>query len=274
MSLRSRIRNGWDAFLGRDPTIEYVDHGFGSARRPDRIYIGYSNIGSITSSICNQIAVDCAAININHVRLDDENRYFQSIIHDSLNYALNKQANIDQTGRALIKDVVFSLLDTGSVAIVPTLTTADPAKTESFEILELRVAKILEWYPYSVRVDIYNDRTGQHVEKVFDKSYVAIVENPFYQIMNERNSTVQRLKRTIQQVDQANQNFGNDKFNMIVKLPYSVNNPVKKKLQRDRINDLESQLENSKYGIGWIDATEQIIQLNRSLENNLWTRET
>lgn len=270
MSLVERFRNGWDAFLGRDPTYRVPDYAYGSSSRPDRVVISYANLRSIVSSIYNRIAVDAAQITIQHVRLDDTNKTYKETIDDDLNYALTRRANIDQTGRALIKDVVFSMFDEGCVAIVPTLTTSDPNKTEAYQIRELRVGKIVEWFPNHVRVDLYNDHTGQHTQLVFPKSYVAIVENPFYQIMNEPNSTVKRLKRTIAMVDKANSSGNIDKLDLIIQMPYSLHGSVKRREAERRRKEIEDQLENSRLGIAYTDVTEHVIQLNRSIENNLW----
>lgn len=272
MSLAERFRNGWDAFLGRDQTWKY-DYGQGSSYRPDRVHINYSNMRSIVSSIQNRIAVDAAQIDLRHIRMDDTNQYYKETIDDPLNYCLTRSANIDQSGRAMIKDAVFSLLDEGCVALVPTMTSnGDPYHTEAYNIQEIRTAKIIEWFPDYVRVDIYNDRTGQHVQMMFPKKYVVIVENPFYQIMNETNSTMSRLKRTMATLDKNNDMVGNDKLNMIIRLPYALNSKLKEMKVKQRIKELDDQLASSKLGIGWIDATEQVIQLNRSLENNLWTQ--
>lgn len=272
MSLAERFRNGWDAFLGRDPTWKY-DYGQSSSTRPDRVRINYTNLRSVVASIQNRIAVDAAQIDLRHIRMDDTNQYYKETIDDPLNYCLTRSANIDQTGRAMIKDAVFSLLDEGCIALVPTLTSGEnPKYSDAYQIREIRVAKIIEWFPDHVRVDIYNDRTGQHVQLMFPKKYVVIVENPFYQIMNEKNSTMSRLKRTMAALDKANEKAGNDKLNMIIQLPYSLTSPTKEKMVKKRIKDLDDQLASSKLGIGYIDATEHVIQLNRSLENNLWTQ--
>lgn len=272
MSLAERFRNGLDAFMGRDPT--WLDYGPGYGySRPDRVVVNYTNIKSIVSSIENRIAVDAAQINLRHIRLDDNNQYFKETIDDPLNYCLTRSANVDQTGRAFIKDAIFSLLDEGCVALVPTMTSdGNPDFTDSYHIRELRVAKVVEWYPDYVRVDIYNDRIGQHVQKVFPKKYVAIIENPFYQIMNEKNSTVSRLKQTLAVLDKSNDKATNDKLNMIIQLPYSLRSKLKQAEAKQRIQELDEQLANSKLGIGFVDATEHVVQLNRSLENNLWTQ--
>lgn len=272
MSLVERFKNGWDAFLGRDPTWK-LDYGVSSGTRPDRVRINYTNLRSIVSSIHNRISVDAAQIDLRHIRTDDTGNFYKETIDDSLNYCLTRSANLDQTGRAMIKDGVFSLLDEGCVAFVPTVTSdGNPNQGDMYNIRQIRTAKIIDWYPDYVRVDIYNDRTGQHVQMMFPKNYVVIVENPFYQIMNEPNSTMARLKRTMATLDKANDMAGNDKLNMIIQTPYGVSNEIKERRTRKRIQELDKQLAESKLGIGWIDATEHVIQLNRSLENNLWTQ--
>lgn len=272
MSLAERIRNGWDAFLGRDPTYKF-DYGQSSGTRPDRVRINYTNMRSIVSSIQNRIAVDAAQIDLRHIRLDDSNQYYKETIDDPLNYCLTRSANVDQSGRAMLKDAVFSLLDEGCIAIVITATAdGNPNNTDSYNIREVRVAKVIEWYPDYVMVDIYNDRTGRHVQLMCPKKYTVIVENPFYQIMNESNSTMARLKRTMATLDKTNDMAGNDKLNMIIQLPYSINSVAKERRVKQRIKELDDQLASSKLGIGYIDATEHVIQLNRSLENNLWTQ--
>lgn len=274
MSLAERFRNGWDAFLGRDPTAQWkFDYGQSYGTRPDRVRINYTNMRSIISSIQNRIAVDAAQIDLRHVRMDDTNQYFKETIDDSLNYCLTRSANIDQTGRALLKDAAFSLLDEGCIAIVITATAdGNPNNTDSYNIRELRVAKIIEWFPDYIRVDVYNDRIGQHVQMMYPKKYTVIVENPFYQIMNESNSTMSRLKRTLGDLDRANGEIGNDKLNMLIQTPFALKSDTKVRQAKRRVNELEKEIENSKLGIGYIDATERVIQLNRSLENNLWTQ--
>lgn len=274
MSLAERFRNGWDAFLGRDPTAQWkFDYGQSYGTRPDRVRINYTNMRSVISSIQNRIAVDAAQIDLRHVRMDDTNQYFKETIDDPLNYCLTRSANIDQTGRALLKDAAFSLLDEGCIAIVITATAdGNPNNTDAYNIRELRVAKIIEWFPDYVRVDVYNDRIGQHVQMMYPKKYTVIVENPFYQIMNESNSTMSRLKRTLADLDRANGEIGNDKLNMLIQTPFALKSDAKVRQAKRRVNELEKEIENSKLGIGYIDATERVIQLNRSLENNLWTQ--
>lgn len=272
MSITERFKNGWDAFLGRAPTWKY-DYGPSYATRPDRVRISYTNIRSIIPSIQNRIAVDAAQVNVWHVRLDDKNEMFKERIDDGLQWALTRSANVDQTGRSLLKDAVFSMLDEGCIAIVPTVTSnGDPNYTDSYTIRQLRVAKIIEWFPNDVRVDIYNDHTGDHVQMIFPKRYVAIVENPFYQIMNEPNSTLQQLKSTLRILDDANSQVGSHKLDLLIQLPYELRSPIKKREAKRRLKELESQMSESKLGVGYVDATERVIQLNRSLENNLWTQ--
>lgn len=273
-SLGERLKRSWSAFMNRDPTsyessIPGVETIYTSSSRPDRIRLSTNGIRSIVGSIYNQIAVDCSSINIRHVLLDDDGR-FSSIVDDSLNQCLSIDPNIDQTGRGLIRDIVISMFDEGSVAVVPIETNVDPEKNESFQIYKLRVAQILEWSPFQIRVRIYDEIHGTYVERWVEKRIAAIIENPFYSIMNEPNSTSKRLSRILNQIDQANELASSGKMDMIIQLPYSLRNETKKKLAEQRRKDLEEQLVGSTYGIGYIDATEKVVQLNRSLENNLW----
>lgn len=272
-SFGERLKNSWNAFLGRDPTKRMVDYGsvYGSINRPDRPYVRMTNLKSIVSSIYNQIAVDCSLINIYHVRLDEENR-FKEIIDDSLNRVLTKDANIDQTGRAMIQDAVMSMLDEGVVAIVPTWTDVDPNRTDSYKILELRVGRILEWYPKHVRLELYNDTNGQREQIVLEKSIVAIVQNPFYEIMNQPNSLGKRLTRLLAQLDRTNETNSSGKLDLIIQLPYVIKSDLKRNQAEQRRKDIEAQLTGSQHGIAYTDATEHVIQLNRSVENNLWTQ--
>lgn len=272
-SFGERLKNSWNAFLGRDPTKRMVDYGsvYGSITRPDRPYVRMTNLKSIVSSIYNQIAVDCSLINIYHVRLDEENR-FKEVIDDSLNRVLSKDANIDQTGRAMIQDAVMSMLDEGVVAIVPTWTDVDPNRTDSYKILELRVGRILEWYPKYVRLELYNDTNGQREQIVLEKSIVAIVQNPFYEIMNQPNSLGKRLTRLLAQLDRTNETNSSGKLDLIIQLPYVIKSDLKRNQAEQRRKDIEAQLTGSQHGIAYTDATEHVIQLNRSVENNLWTQ--
>lgn len=266
--LGDRIRNSWNAFMGRAPTYRY---GYGNSRRPDRMTMSRTNARSIVTAIYNRIAVDVASMDINHVRIDEKGNY-KEVIESELNSAITLDANIDQTGRALIQDVVMSMFDEGSVAIVPTDTDINPIFTDSYKIYKLRVGKITEWYPQEVRVELYNELTGKKEEVVLNKRIVAIIENPFYAIMNEPNSTLQRLIRIINQLNKINDQASSGKVDIIIQLPYSIKSKAKQILAEEKRKDLEDQLNGSTYGVGYIDSTERVIQLNRSLENNLWNQ--
>lgn len=271
ISIGERLKKTWNAFLGRDPTAYYSPYDFGYSSRPDRGNYRFINSKSIVTTIYNQIAVDSSAINIMHVRLNDKGQY-EETIDSSLNRCLTLDANINQTGRALIKEAVLTMFDEGAVAICPIITDIDPEKSESYQIYSLQVGTMVEWLPYQVRVRVFDNRYQQFREILCDKSYTVIVENPFYAIMNEPNSTLQRLKRTIQVLEKINNNNSAGKMDMIIQLPYTTKNPIKKKEAETRRQTLEDQLTNSQYGIGYIDASEKVIQLNRSIENNLWTQ--
>lgn len=269
--IKDLFRNTWNAFLGRDPTLNNFYGGYSSSYRPDRTRPRSINYRSIITTIQNQIAVDCASINVRHVRVDNENKYKETI-DDDLNHVLSRSANIDQTGRALLQDIVMSLLDEGVVAIVPVKTDVDPYENENFNIKELRVGKILEWFPHKVRVEVYDDRIGQKNQIIIDKGIIAIVENPFYSIMNEPNSTMKRLNTILNQLDQSNSQSSAGKLDMIIQLPYVIKTEAKRKYAEERRKDIEAQLSNSTYGVAYTDGTEKIVQLNRSLENNLWVQ--
>ena len=263
----SRVKSAWNAFFNaRDPTYDYK--AITSSHRPDRTVYTRGTERTIIASIYNRIATDVSAVDIRHVRLDEEKR-FDDFVDDGINQCLSVEANIDQTGRTLIHDVVASMLDEGCVAIVPVDTIGNPETTESYDILSLRVAKILEWRPREVRVDIYNDSTGQHEQIWVGKKYTAIIENPFYSIMNEPNSTMQRLIRKFNLLDKIDNEIGANKLDLIVQLPYLARQEAKRKQANDRRREIAEQLEGSKYGVAWIDATEKVIQLNRPLENTL-----
>lgn len=272
-SLRERFKNSWNAFMGRDPTNYHKqDYGIGNFRRIDRSRLSYNNLKDIISVVYNFIAVDCAACSIYHVRLDESGN-FKEIIKDDLNYALSTEANIDQTGRELVQDTVFSMLDEGYIAVFPVDTDVEINSlngTESYKIYTLRVGKILEWFPERIRIEAYNDRTGQREQIIVEKRTTAIIENPFYAIMNETNSTGQRLKRVLSQLDSMNQEVSSNKLNLLIQFPFSTASQARKKQADNRVKNLESQLTQNQYGIGYTDATEKIIQLNRPLENNLW----
>lgn len=273
MAVKERLKNVWNAFLGRDPTFKTNSFytGYATSYNPSK---WHSSIGSERSkirSIFNRVSVDCATVDINHVKLNEEDK-FEKIINSSLNRALSKDANIDQTGRQMIRDAVFSMLDEGVVAIVPVVTDGDPNITDSYKVEELRVGKIVEWFPKDVRVDLYNEENGQHEQILLMKRYVAIIENPFYEIMNEPNSTYQRLMRVYRQLDSLNDQASAGKLDLIIQLPYVVKSDARRKQANMRRKEIEAQLTGSQYGIAYTDGTERVIQLNRSLENNLWTQ--
>lgn len=268
-SFFTRIRNAINAFSGRDPTDYMPFHYGGSGSRPDRTHRRIQNERTFINSIYNRIAVDCASIDIKHVRLDEKGKYSETI-EDSLNQILTISANIDQTGRALILDFVFSILDEGCAALLATNTEGNPRLTDAFEVLDARVAKVVEWYPTEVMLEAYNEDIGQRQQTMAGKKYTPIVENPFYQIMNEPNSTLQRMIRVLNILERVNERTGSNKLDLIFKVPYSLKSKAQEKYAKGRKNEIEDQLENSEFGIAYIDGTEQVIQLNRPVENNLW----
>lgn len=267
-SFGSRVKHAWNAFFNRDPTSNFRDVGIGYSYRPDRPRFTRGNERSIVTSIYNRIALDVAAINIQHVRLDDNGR-FQSVIDSGLNNCLSLEANIDQTGRAFIQDVVMSMFDEGSVAIVPVDTTKDPEITDSYDVLTMRTGKILEWHPRHVKVRVYNDRTGKKEDITRSKDSVAIIENPLFSVMNEPNSTLQRLIRKLNLLDAIDEQSSSGKLDLIIQLPYVVKTEARRQQAEQRRKDIENQLTGSKYGIAYTDGTEHITQLNRPVENNL-----
>ena len=269
MGFRDRLQHAWNAFTNnRDPTI-YKTNAYGASyyRRPDRVRFSSSNERSIVNSIYNRLAMDAAAINIRHVRLDENERYVETI-ESGLNNCLNVEANIDQTGRAFLQDVYMSLLDEGCIAVVPVDTTLDPTVTGSFDINTMRTGKILEWYPKHVKVRLYNERTGEKEEVKLPKSMVAIVENPLYSVINERNSTLQRLIRKLNLLDAIDEQVGSGKLDLIIQLPYTIKSDARRQQADKRRQDSEVQLKGP-YGIAYTDGTERITQLNRPVENNL-----
>lgn len=269
MGLGTRLQKAWNAFRNnRDPTYQYQDIGAGYYYRPDRPRLSRGNERSIVTSIYNRIAMDCAAVDIKHVRLDDNGRFLSEVDSD-LNGCLSLEANIDQTGRALIQDIVMSMLDEGCVAIVPTDTDVDPKTTDSYRILSMRTGKILEWYPTDVKVRVYNERTGQKEDIILPKSTVGIVENPLYAVVNEPNSTMQRLIRKLCLLDAVDEQTGSGKLDLIIQLPYIIKTDARRQQAETRRKDIEMQLSGSKYGIAYTDGTERITQLNRPVENNL-----
>lgn len=267
MNLADRLKRSWNAFLNRDPTINRYDDS-GSYYRPDRVRLSRGNERSIITSIFNRIALDVAAIDINHCRLDDEGR-FKEEIDSELNRCLTVESNIDQTPRAFIQDAVMSMFDEGCVAIIPVDTSVDPTDTDSFKIHSLRTGKIVKWYPDRVRVEAYNDRKGKKEEIELPKSAVAIIENPLYAIMNEPNSTLKRLMRKLVLLDAIDEQSGSGKLDLIIQLPYIVKSQARRDQANQRREDIEKQLSGSKYGIAYTDGTEKITQLNRPVENNL-----
>ena len=264
-----RLAHAWNAFLNREP-LGYSTPNIGSSYsyRPDRPRLSRGNERSIVTAIYNRIAMDVAAINIKHVRLDQNERYVETI-DSGLNYTLNTEANIDQTGREFIQDIVLSMFDEGVVAVVPTDTTLNPKVTGSYDILTMRTGKIIDWYPEHVRVRLYNQKTGHKEEIVLPKSVVSIIQNPFYSIMNEPNSTLQRLIRKLNLLDAIDEQSGAGKLDLIIQLPYTIKTEARRKQAEDRRKDIEMQLAGTKYGIAYTDATEHVTQLNRSLDNNL-----
>ena len=268
MGFMDRIQRGWNAFRNSDPTTEYRDTGLGYAYRPDRVRFTRGNERSIVTSVYNRIALDVAAINIQHVQLDDNNR-FTSVVESGLNSCLNLEANIDQTGRAFVQDIVMSMFDEGCVAVVPVDTTQDPEITDSYDILSMRTGKILEWKPRHVKVRVYNDRTGMKEDLILPKKQVAIIENPLYAVINEPNSTMQRLIRKLCLLDAVDEQSSSGKLDLIIQLPYVVKTEARRQQANDRRKQIEEQLTGSKYGIAYTDGTERITQLNRPVENNL-----
>lgn len=268
MDLVTRIKRGWNAFRNRDPTRDYYDYGSSYYYRPDRPIFTRGNERSIATSVYNRIALDVSAIAIQHVRLDDNGR-FSSIIESGLNNCLNLDANLDQTGRAFIQDAVMSMLDEGCVALVPVVTDIDPEKSNSYDILSMRTGRIIEWRPAHVKVRIYNEETGKKEDIMLPKSMVAIVENPLYAVINEPNSTMQRLIRKLSLLDVTDEQTASGKLDLIIQLPYVIKTEARQKQAEERRKAIEMQLSSSKYGIAYTDGTERITQLNRSVENNL-----
>ena len=267
LTFGSRLKHAFNAFMNRDPTYGKESIGPGYSMRPDRSRLTRGNERSIVTSIYNRIAIDVAAININHCRVDENQRLVENI-DSTLNTCLNLEANIDQTGRAFMQDVVMSLLDEGCVAIVPVETSIDPAVSSSYDIWSMRTGKILEWHPEHVRVRVYNEKTGCREDITVPKKTVAIVENPLYAVMNEPNSTMQRLIRKLNLLDAVDEQSGSGKLDMIIQLPYVIKTEARRKQADKRIKDIEDQLKGP-YGIAYTDGTEKIVQLNRPIENNL-----
>lgn len=266
----SRLLHAWNAFTNRDPTPS-SDLGDSYYRRPDRVQFTRGNEKSIATAVYNRIAMDVAAVGIKHVRVDENGRY-TSEIDSGLNRCLNLEANIDQTGRAFIQDIVMSMLDEGCVAVVPVDTSINPIFSSSYDILSMRTAKIVQWYPRHVKVRLYDDRSGQKKEITLPKSTVAIIENPLYAVINEPNSTMQRLIRKLSLLDVTDEQTASGKLDLIIQLPYIIKTQARRDEAERRRKEIERQLAGSKYGIAYADGTERITQLNRSVENNLMSQ--
>lgn len=267
MGVLDRLRHGWNAFMNRDPTYAQ-DLGPSYYYRPDRPRFTRGNERSIVTSVYNRIALDVSAISIQHVRLDENGRFLSTIDSD-LNKCLTLDANIDQTGRAFLQDAVMSMLDEGCVALVPVETDVDPNDTDSYKIFSIRTGKIVEWRPQHVKVRVYDERTGRKEDITISKSSVAIVENPLYAVINEPNSTMQRLIRKLSLLDVTDEQTASGKLDLIIQLPYIIKTEARRQQAEQRRKDIEMQLAGSKYGIAYTDGTEHITQLNRSVENNL-----
>ena len=269
-SISSRLKHAWNAFFNKDPTY-YHDIGSGYSYRPDRPRLTRGNDRTIVNSVYNRIALDVAAVDIMHVRLDENNRYLETI-NSGLNNCLTLEANIDQSGRDFIHDVVMSMLDEGCVAIVPVDTYIKPMEGGSFDILTMRTGKILEWYPRHVKVRAYNEKTGLKEEIIVPKRTVAIIHNPLYAVINEPNSTMQRLIRKLNLLDAVDEQSSSGKLDLIIQLPYVIKTEARRKQAENRRKDIEQQLEGSKFGIAYTDGTERITQLNRPVENTLMSQ--
>lgn len=270
MSFGSRLKHAWNAFTG-NVQMNYRDLGMSYSYRADRPRMSRGNERSIVTSVYNRIALDVAALNVQHVRLDENGR-FLSVIDDGLNNCLTLEANVDQTARSFVQDVVISMFDEGSVAIVPVDTTTDPNVSGSYDIQSLRVGQILDWYPQYIRARVYNEQTGRKEDIVVPKSAVAIIENPLYAVINEPNSTMQRLIRKLNLLDVIDEQSGSGKLDLIIQLPYVIKTEARRRQAENRRKDIENQLSGSKYGIAYTDGTEHITQLNRSVNNNLMSQ--
>ena len=268
VSFGSRLKHAWSIFMNKDPSMINYNLGVSYYSRPDRPRFSRGNEKSLITSVLNRIALDAAAISIRHVRLD-ENGHYEEEIKSNLNTCLRLEANMDQTSRAFMQDVYMSLFDEGVVAIVPIETTLNPKNTNSYDILSMRTGKILEWRPRHIKVRLYNDETGRYENVIVSKKTVAIIENPFYSVMNEPNSTMQRLVRKMNLLDAIDEQSGSGKLDLIIQLPYVIKTEARRKQAESRRQDIEDQLTDSKYGIAYTDGTERITQLNRPVENNL-----
>lgn len=270
-TIGERLQHAWNAFRGRDHPTNYYDYGIGYSYRPDRRRLSRGNERSIVTAVYNRIAMDVAAVTIHHVRIDENERYRETI-RSGLDSALNVEANIDQTGRDFIQDLVLSMFDEGVVAIVPVDTSFNPLISDSYDIHTLRTGRIVSWYPQHVRVEVYNEKNGRKEEITLPKKMVGIIPNPLYAVMNEPNSTLQRLIRKLTLMDVVDEKTNSDKLDMIIQLPYTVKSEVQKNRADQRRKDIEMQLVGSRYGIAYVDATEKITQLNRPIENKLMSQ--
>lgn len=268
INIGARLKHAWNAFTNRDPTHYRQSIGPGYTLRPDRPRLSRGNERSIVTSIFNRIALDVASVDIKHCKLDKNGRFSEEI-DSGLNTCLTLEANIDQTSRAFIQDIVMSMLDEGSVAIVPVDTTLNPDITSSYDIQSMRTGRIVEWYPKHVMVRVYNDRTGEKEDIVLPKKDVGIIENPLFAIVNEPNSTAKRLMRKLSLLDVTDEQTASGKLDLIIQLPYLIKTDARRQQAEERRKQIEDQLANSKYGVAYTDGTEKIVQLNRSLENNL-----
>lgn len=264
----TRLKHAWNAFFNRDPTVLYPGYSGGYSYKPDRPRLSRGNERSIATAVYNRIAMDAASINVQHVRLDENGRFIETI-QSGLNNCLTLSANLDQTGRALLQDAVLTMLDDGCVAIVPVDTTINPNVSGSYDIETLRTGKIVEWFPQHIRVSVYNEEKGKREDIIVPKSTVAIIENPLYAVVNEPSSTMQRLIRKLVLLDTIDEQSGSGKLDLIIQLPYVIKTPARKAQAEERRKDIEMQLAGSKYGIAYTDGTEHITQLNRPVENNL-----
>lgn len=265
----ARLKHAWNAFFNRDPTpVQTERESYVYSYRPDRPRLTKGNERSIVNAIYNRIALDVAALNIRHCKLDVNNRYSHDV-DSKLNRCLTLEANLDQSGRAFIQDIVMSMFDEGCVAVIPVETEGNPMISDSYDILSMRTGKIIEWRPSSIKVRVYNEWTGQKEDIVVPKKVAAIIENPLYSVMNEPNSTMQRLIRKLNLLDVIDEQSGSGKLDLIIQLPYVIKTDARRKQAEDRRKDIEMQLSGSKYGIAYTDGTERITQLNRPAENNL-----
>lgn len=270
-NLRTRFKNAYNAFTSRDPTTKSVPVGIGYGYRPDRVRFTRGNERSIITAIFTRIAIDCASVDFKHVQLDADGRYKEDR-NSALNNCLTLEANLDQTGRAFIQDAVMSMFDEGCIALVPIDTDDDPEDTSAFDVCTMRTGEIITWYPKQIRVRAYNEKNGQRQELVVWKESTPIIENPFYAIINDNNSVLQRLIHKLNILDYIDEQSGSGKLNLIIQMPYSLKSPTQRRLAEERRANIEDQLNGSKYGIAYIDPSEKVTQLNRSVDNNLLTQ--